>query len=128
MSLVIGPLVLGIVAAALPYLVEHPDLVEGSLVEPFLLTLMAGVQFAFFPDAGSGRKAEMIAGIWVGMLVALLPQIAFYVWFVPVILIWIAQSRTIWYRNYPPFRVGMWIGFGLVSGLYIGSFLAHYFL
>ena len=125
MSLVIGPLALGIAAAALPYLVEHPDLVEGSLLAPFLLMLMAGVQFAFFPDAGSGRKAEMIAGIWVGMLVAFLPQIAFFVWFVPVILIWIAQSRTIWDRNYPPFRVGMWIGFGLVSGLYIGGILAH---
>ena len=125
MSLVIGPLVLGIAAAALPYLVEHPDLVEGSLLAPFLLMLMAGVQFAFFPDAASGRKAEMIAGIWVGMLVAFLPQIAFFVWFVPVILIWLAQSRTIWDRNYPPFRVGMWIGFGLVSGLYIGGILAH---
>jgi len=90
-----------------------------------LLMLMAGVQFAFFPDAASGRKAEMIAGIWVGMLVAFLPQIAFFVWFVPVILIWLAQSRTIWDRNYPPFRVGMWIGFGLVSGLYIGGILAH---
>ena len=125
MSLVIGPLVLGIIAAALPYLIEHPDLVEGSLLAPFLLMLMAGVQFAFFPDAASGRKAEMIAGIWVGMLVAFLPQIAFFVWFVPVILIWLAQSRTIWDRNYPPFRVGMWIGFGLVSGLYIGGILAH---
>ena len=123
--LLIGPPILGITAAALPYLVEHPDLVEGSLLAPFLLMLMAGVQFAFFPDAGSGRKAEMIAGIWVGMLVAFLPQIAFFVWFVPVILIWIAQSRTIWDRNYPPFRVGMWIGFGLVSGLYIGGILAH---
>jgi hypothetical protein len=125
MSLMIGPLALGIAAAVLPYLVEHPDLVEGSLLAPFLLTLMAGVQFAFFPDSGSGRKAEMIAGIWVGMLVAFLPQIAFFVWFVPVILIWLAQSRTIWEQNYPPFRVGMWIGFGLVSGLYIGGILAH---
>ena len=140
--LLIGPPILGITAAALPYLVEHPDLVEGSLLAPFLLVGMAGVQFAFFPDAGSGRKAatgeipfypvagsgrkaEMIAGIWVGMLVAFLPQIAFFVWFVPVILIWLAQSRTIWEQNYPPFRVGMWIGFGLVSGLYIGGILAH---
>ena len=65
MSLMIGPLVLGITAAALPYLYDHPDLIEGSLLAPFLLTLMAGVQFAFFPDAGSGRKAEMLSLIHI---------------------------------------------------------------
>ncbi len=127
-SLAFGPLLLGMLAAALPYLVEHPLFKEGSLLAPFLLSMMLVLQFAFYPLAGEGRKAEMIGGIYLGGLLAFLPQLIFFVWFIPMVLLWIHQTSNIWKRNYPPFRIGLWIGLGVVSGLFIGGILAHYFL
>lgn len=127
-SLAFGPLLLGMLCAALPYLVEHPYFKEGSLLAPFLLSMMLVLQFPFFPESGEGRKAEMIGGIYVGALLSFLPQFLFYVWFIVMILLWVQQSNVIWQRNYPPFRVGLWIGLGVVSGLFIGGILAHIFL
>ncbi len=127
-TLVFGPLLLGMVAAALPYLVEHSFFTEGSLLAPFLLTMILVLQFAFYPQAGDGRKAELIGGMYVGALFAFLPQLIFFVWFIPMILLWIHQSTVIWQRNYPPFRVGLWIGLGTVSGLFIGGILSHIYL
>lgn len=127
-SLAFAPLLLGMVAASLPYLIEHPHLREGSLLGPFLLTLLAALQFPFYPQAGDSRRGDMIAGIYVGMIAAFLPQLIFFVWFIPMILLWLHQTGVIWERNYPPFRVGLWIGLGVVSGLFVGGILAHFFL
>lgn len=127
-SLAFGPLVLGMVAAALPYLVEHPLFKEGSLLAPFLLSMMLVLQFAFYPEARGERKGELVGGIYLGGLLAFLPQLIFFVWFIPMILLWVHQTTVIWQRNYPPFRVGLWMGLGVVSGLFIGGILSHIYL
>ena len=62
------------------------------------------------------------------MLFAFIPQLAFFVWFVVVILLWLFESMHVWRKNYPPFRIGIWIGLGAVSGLYIGGLFAHFVL
>jgi len=47
--------------------------------------------------------------------------LVFPIWFVIVILFWMSQSLYVWKRNYPNFRLGMWLGAGSMSGLYLGS-------
>jgi hypothetical protein len=76
----------------------------------------------------AGRNPELIVGANVSMLLAFLPQLFFFVWFVPVILFWIFQSTYVWKNNYPAFRVGTWIGLGAVSGLFVGGLFAHFVL
>ena len=55
---------------------------------------------------------------------ALVPQMLFFVWFVPVVLIWFHQSVFVWRKSYPLFRIGIWLGLGASSGIYLGSILA----
>ena len=74
------------------------------------------------------RSPELIVGTNVGMLLAFVPQLFFFVWFVPVILFWIFQSMYVWKYDYPAFRVGTWIGLGAVSGLFVGGLFAHFVL
>ncbi|GIT41372.1 MAG: hypothetical protein Ct9H300mP10_03820 [Methanobacteriota archaeon] len=81
----------------------------------------------YAPEPAGGNK-ELIAGANAGVLLAFLPQLIFFVWFVPVILFWIFQSMYVWRRGFPAFRVGTWIGLGAVSGLFIGGLFAHFVL
>ena len=60
-------------------------------------------------------KLEMLAGSLVSLLFSLIPQLLFFVWFVPVILVWIRESIFVWRKSYPAFRIGAWIGLGAVS-------------
>jgi hypothetical protein len=124
---VAAPSLLGFITACLPYLTKIPNFTEGSLLAPFGVVAFASLALLLAPDE-IGSKPELIAGTWVAMLVAFLPQLVFYVWFIPVILFWLAQSIYLWKSDYPAFRIGIWIGFGAVSGLYLGGFFAHYFL
>jgi hypothetical protein len=124
---VAAPSLLGFISACLPYLVDSPNFPAGSLVAPFGVVAFASLALLLAPDE-IGSKPELIAGTWVGLLVAFTPQLLFYVWFIVVILLWLAQSIYLWKGDYPAFRIGIWIGFGAVSGLYLGGFFGHYFL
>ncbi len=76
----------------------------------------------------TGGRAELILGANIGMFFAFFPQAIFFVWFIIVILLWLAQSMYVWRRNYPAFRIGTWIGLGAVSGLFIGGLFGHLIL
>jgi len=126
MSLALGPFLLGFFTSILPYLIEHPFFVEESLKGPVALSALLAIQFAFYPDASTDRKIDLLGGIYVGMLIAFIPQIFFFVWFIPVFLFWLARTSTMARANFPPFRVGLWIGNGILSGAYFGSILSHF--
>ena len=122
------PSLVGFTFACIPHIIEGvPRLFDGELTTPFAGLVVASVLLYFAPEPAGG-STELIAGTIVGMLLAFLPQLAFYVWFVPVILFWIFQSMYVWKRNFPAFRVGTWIGLGAVSGLFIGGLFAHFVL
>jgi hypothetical protein len=70
-------------------------------------------------------KLEMFAGSIASLLISLIPQLLFFVWFVPVILVWVRESIFIWRKTYPPFRIGSWIGLGAASGVYMGGIFAY---
>ena len=71
---------------------------------------------------GGGRPVDELN--LAAMLFALLPQMLFFVWFVPVVLIWFHQSVFVCRKSYPLFRIGIWLGLGASSGIYLGSILA----
>jgi len=126
MSLALGPFLLGFFTSILPYLIEHPFFVKESLIGPVTISAILAIQFAFYPEANTDRKVDLLGGIYVGMLVAFTPQLIFFVWFIPVFLFWLLRLNTMAISNFPPFRVGLWIGNGILSGVYFGSILSHF--
>ena len=122
------PSLVGFTFACLPHLVGGiPRLFDWELATPFAGLVAASALLYYAPEPAGGSK-ELIAGANAGMLLAFLPQLIFFVWFVPVILFWIFQSMYVWRRGFPAFRVGTWIGLGAVSGLFIGGLFAHFVL
>ena len=122
------PSLAGFIAACIPHLVSGvPRIFDWDLTTPFACLVFASLLLFFSPEP-AGRDFELIIGANIGMLFAFIPQLFFFVWFIPVILFWIYQSMVVWKRNYPSFRVGTWIGIGAVSGLYIGGLFAHFVL
>ena len=67
----------------------------------------------------------MMIGIWTGMAFAYLPILFFFVWIVIPFLYWIWETanRDNWVL--PPFRIGLWIGCGIISGIYISNIIAY---
>ncbi len=124
------PSIAGFVAACIPHLIEGtPRLLDWELTTPFVILATGITLFILFlaPQPVKGNY-EVVIGTIVGMLLAFLPQLAFFVWFVVVVLYWLLESMRVWRKNYPPFRIGTWIGLGAVSGLYIGGLFAHFVL
>jgi hypothetical protein len=100
---------------------------QDSILTPMVcLILLSGL--LYFSPEELGSRRELISGALVAILFGVLPQGMFYVWFIPVVLFWVAQSTYVWKRNYPPFRIGIWLGSGAVSGLFTGGIFAHFFL
>ena len=123
---VAAPSLLGFIAACIPHLVDGvPRLFDWDLTTPFLLLVILSPLLFFSPEPAGGSK-ELIIGANIGMLVAFLPQLIFFPWFIIVILAWIFQSMVVWRKNFPAFRVGTWIGLGSVSGLFMGALFAHF--
>ena len=117
------PSVTGFAASFIPYLSESSYFSEGSILAPFAHVASLFLLLLLLP-AEKGGGAETIIGAWAAMLFALLPQMLFFVWFVPVVLIWFHQSVFVWRKSYPLFRIGIWLGLGASSGIYLGSILA----
>ena len=100
---------------------------QDSILTPMVcLILLSGL--LYFSPEELGSRRELISGTLVAILFGVLPQGMFFVWFIPVVLFWVAQSTYIWKRNYPPFCIGIWLGSGAVSGLFTGGIFAHFFL
>ena len=117
------PSVTGFAASFIPYLSESSYFSEGSILAPFALVASLFLLLLLLP-AEQGGGAETISGALAAMPFALLPQMLFFVWCVPVVLIWFHQSVFVWRKSYPLFRIGIWLGLGASSGIYLGSILA----
>jgi len=100
---------------------------QDSLLAPLICLLLLSLLLNFSPPE-VGNSHELIAGAVAALLFGVLPQVIFFPWMVVVILLWLSQSIYLWKYDYPPFRIGIWMGLGASSGLYLGGFFAHYFL
>ena len=100
---------------------------QDSLLTPMIcLMLLSGLSY-FSPDEVGSRR-ELISGALVAILFGVLPLALFNPWLVIMVLLWIQQSMSVPRHNFPPFRIGLWIGLGAVSGLFVGALFAHYVL
>ncbi|MDC0149411.1 hypothetical protein OAI65_00600 [Candidatus Poseidoniales archaeon] len=99
---------------------------QDSLLTPLIVALILCQLLFLYPL--ENRRGDLVAGSMLGLLFGVLPEGIFYPWMILVFLIWIGQSLYIWKGNYPPFRIGFWIGLGASAGLFIGGFFGHYFL
>ena len=117
------PSILGFSIACADEILSIQNLFGQTLLLPILALTASSGLVMFLPDRYQS-KLECILGIWSMILLATIPQLIFFVWFVLVILFWLSQSLYIWKRNYPTFRLGIWLGAGGMSGLYLGSLFA----
>lgn len=124
-TLWLGPLLLGLLTGPLPYLIDHSFFNESSLIGPVTVTACIAICFPFLSNSVSNRKVEMMIGIWTGMAFAYLPVLFFFVWIVIPFLYWIWETanRDNWVL--PPFRIGLWIGCGIISGIYTSNIIAY---
>ena len=124
---VVIPTLVGFVVACMSHLLDEIPQLGGDLPAPFMGLVLLSPLLYFSPKPAGGR-IELIIGANVAMVLAIVPQMLFFVWFIVVILFWIFQSMYIWRYNYPAFRVGTWLGLGAVSGLFMGDLFAHFIL
>lgn len=117
------PSILGFSIACADEILSIQGLFGQALLLPILALTTSSVLVMFLPDRYES-KFECILGIWLIILLAVIPQLIFPIWFVLVILFWLSQSLYVWKRNYPTFRLGIWLGAGGMSGLYLGSLFA----
>ena len=117
------PSILGFSIACADEILSIQGLFGQALLLPILALIASSGLVMFLPDRYES-KFECILGIWSMILLAVMPQLIFPIWFVLVILFWLSQSLYVWKRNYPTFRLGIWLGAGGMSGLYLGSLFA----
>jgi len=117
------PSILGFSIACADEILSIQGLFGQALLLPILALTASSGLVMFLPDRYES-KFECILGIWSMILLAVMPQLIFPIWFVLVILFWLSQSLYVWKRNYPTFRLGIWLGAGGMSGLYLGSLFA----
>lgn len=117
------PLSIGFLLACLFGIIEN----SSSLFKP-MICLLASSFLLYFSPPRIGSRKELIGGCFASILFGILPQLIFFVWFIIIILFWISQTTYVWKHNFPTFRIGIWIGLGSCTGLFLGSFYAHYFL
>ena len=91
-SLWLIPFAIGLVSGALPYLINHELFDKSSLMGPVGISALLAIGLLALPDSKTERKIEMLAGIWIGMSISYFPIALFFVWFIPVILYWIART------------------------------------
>ncbi|MBT3357743.1 MAG: hypothetical protein HN534_05190 [Euryarchaeota archaeon] len=114
----------GFLIGVIPYLTEVPYLSKESIDFSVLVLLIAALSL-FLLNERYGNKFELYAGYLAGICIGFLPIKAFSVWFIIVGLTWVFQSTYMWKYNFPPFRIGIWIALGSMTGLYVGGIVAY---
>ena len=91
-----------------------------------ILVLLASVLMFTIPTEWGDPK-EMRYGVLAGTFVVFLPNICGIalmwcaVWAIPVVLSWVYVSTYQWKYDVQPFRTGLWLGVGGLTGMYMGA-------
>ena len=100
---------------------------QDSIITPLICAIILSFALYFSPS-DLGNRTELISGSIIALLIGIIPLLIFPVWIVVVLLLWISQSMYVWKSNFPAFRIGLWIGLGGSSGIFMGAFIAHLLL
>lgn len=118
------PSMSGFILAFIPYLFEIDFFSTKNLLFPVLILAFLGL-FCFLLSEKYGNKTELYLGYLLGMIVFYSFRLFFgFYGIAVVILTWLGQSMYLWQYNFPPFRIGIWLALGSMSGLYIGGIMA----
>ena len=119
------PSIAGFLLSLIPYLFELNYFSKRNLLAPILILITLGLFLMLLPKK-YGSKFELYLGYVIGLLVSYTFRFFFgFYGIVVVVLVWMGQSTYMWQYNFPPFRIGIWISLGSISGLYIGGIMAY---
>ena len=91
-----------------------------------ILILLASI-FMFKIPKEWGEPKEMRYGVMSGVIVVFIPQICGMalllcaLWFLAVIGGWVFVSTYQWKYDVQPFRTGLWLGVGGLTGMFMGA-------
>ena len=118
------PSLAGFILAFIPYLFEIDFFTKKNLLFPVLILAFLGLS-CFILSEKYGNKTELYIGYFLGLMVFYSFRFFFgFYGIAVVILTWLGQSMYLWQYNFPPFRIGIWLALGSMSGLYIGGIMA----
>ncbi len=117
------PLSIGFLLACLFGIIEN----SSSLFKP-MICLLASSFLLYFSPPRIGSRKRIDWWLFYINIIWDITSIDIFVWFIIIILFWISQTTYVWKHNFPTFRIGIWIGLGSCTGLFLGSFYAHYSL
>ena len=134
LSLFAIPPLTGLISAAIGYQLapkfDHQDKLLADLapllLSWFTLILLASVMMFSIPKEW-GEPKEMRYGVLAGTIVVFLPQICGMglllcaLWWIPVITGWVFVSTYQWKYDVQPFRTGLWLGVGGLTGMFMGA-------
>lgn len=87
-----------------------------------LLVSILVICIRFIDADPSGRGNERSTGALLGLQIGYWPTgIIGLMWPFIIAVLWLIQSARIWRYSYPPFRIGLWTGFGASTGLILGQ-------
>ena len=119
------PSIIGFLLSLIPYLFEVEYFSKRILLAPILILMILGLFLILLPNKYGG-KLELYIGYAFGLLLSYTSRFFFgFYGIVVVVLVWLGQSTYMWQYNFPPFRIGIWISLGAISGLYIGGIVAY---
>ena len=122
---VVFPSITGLLLSFIPYLFELEYFSKRNLVAPILILSIFGLACMLLPEK-YGNKVELYAGYLLALSLTYSFRFLFgFYGIVVVVLFWIGQSFYIWQYNYPPFRIGIWLALGAITGFYIGGILTY---
>ena len=119
------PSIIGCLLSFIPYLFDIGYFSKKNLLAPIIVLGLLGICCFLLPQK-YGNKIELYLGYTLTLLLSFSFRFLFgFYGIVVVFLVWLSQSIYIWQYNYPPFRIGIWLALGAMSGLYIGGILAY---
>ena len=130
------PPLIGLISSVIGFqLASEMDIQDKLLsdISPLLLSwstlVILSSLLMFRIPAEWGEPKEMRYGVLVGTIVVFLPQICGMglllcaLWWIPVICGWVFVSTYQWKYDVQPFRTGLWLGVGGLTGMFMLSLI-----
>ena len=128
------PPLIGLISSVIGFQLASEMEIQDKLlsdISPLLLSWASLVIIAsllmFKIPAEWGEPKEMWYGVLAGTIVVFLPQICGMglllcaLWWIPVICGWVFVSTYQWKYDVQPFRTGLWLGVGGLTGMFMGA-------
>ena len=128
------PICIGLISSIIGFKLDQKIEYTDQFIENFaplfiswiILVFLASILMFTIPTEWGDPK-EMRFGVLAGTFVVFLPNICGIgllicaIWALPVVLGWVFVSTYQWKYDVQPFRTGLWLGVGGLTGMYMGA-------